>query len=151
VIGNVIRKYILTIEEVKVTSKWFGGLHGFFIQLFILYLNIVFITSPIYLALQNESSDINFGLKEALFAFGFILIVDLLFWKFFISRWPVSISLKNDELELSYLFGLIKRKYCIKDCKLEIIKGLDHRYTQQEHREKMLKLITEFIVEHCTS
>lgn len=41
----------------------------------------------------------------------------------------------------------IKTASIIKDCRLEIIKGVDHRYTNPEHFEKMLKLISDFIVE----
>lgn len=36
----------------------------------------------------------------------------------------------------------------IKSCRLEIIKGADHRYTNPEHFEKMVKLISEFIIKN---
>lgn len=35
----------------------------------------------------------------------------------------------------------------IKNCKLEIIKGADHRYSSPEHFEKMLNFISKFIIE----
>ena len=35
----------------------------------------------------------------------------------------------------------------IPNCKLEIIEGADHRYTTPEHFEKMLALISDFIIE----
>ncbi len=36
----------------------------------------------------------------------------------------------------------------LKNCKLEIIKGSDHRFSKPEHFDKVLNLISEFIVEH---
>jgi len=36
----------------------------------------------------------------------------------------------------------------IENCKLEIIEGSDHRYTNPEHFEKMIKLVSEFIINH---
>jgi hypothetical protein len=36
----------------------------------------------------------------------------------------------------------------IRDCKLEIIKGADHRYSEPEHRERMLNLISKFIIKN---
>lgn len=35
----------------------------------------------------------------------------------------------------------------IKNCRLEIIEGADHRYTNPEHFENMLKLVSEFIID----
>ncbi|MBI2583652.1 MAG: alpha/beta fold hydrolase [Candidatus Aenigmarchaeota archaeon] len=35
----------------------------------------------------------------------------------------------------------------IKNCRLEIIKGSDHFFSKQEHFEKMLEIISEFIIE----
>ncbi|MBI2129769.1 alpha/beta fold hydrolase [Candidatus Woesearchaeota archaeon] len=42
----------------------------------------------------------------------------------------------------------IKTAKLIKNCKLEIIKGADHRYTNPEHFEKMLSLVSGFIIEN---
>lgn len=36
----------------------------------------------------------------------------------------------------------------IRDCRLEIIKGADHLYSEPEHRERMLNLISKFIIEN---
>ncbi len=36
----------------------------------------------------------------------------------------------------------------IRDCKLEIIKGADHRYSEPEHRKRMLNLISKFIIKN---
>lgn len=36
----------------------------------------------------------------------------------------------------------------IGDCRLKIVEGADHRYSKPEHFEKMLNLISKFIVEH---
>lgn len=36
----------------------------------------------------------------------------------------------------------------LSDCRLEIIKGADHRYSRPEDFEKMLGLISEFIIQH---
>jgi dipeptidyl aminopeptidase/acylaminoacyl peptidase len=42
----------------------------------------------------------------------------------------------------------IKCAELIKDCRLEVIKGADHTYTQPKHFEKMLSSITDFIIKH---
>ena len=39
----------------------------------------------------------------------------------------------------------IKCQHLIEDCRLEIIEGADHTYTQPRHFEKMLSLIVDFI------
>lgn len=36
----------------------------------------------------------------------------------------------------------------IPNCKLEIIKGADHRYTEPEHFEKLMSLISQFIIKN---
>lgn len=38
----------------------------------------------------------------------------------------------------------------IKDCRLEIIEGADHRYTKKEDFEKMIGLISRFVVENAS-
>lgn len=42
------------------------------------------------------------------------------------------------------------RKTCklMKNCRLKVIKGSDHRYTKPEHFKKVIKLISEFIFEN---
>lgn len=42
----------------------------------------------------------------------------------------------------------IKISKIIKNCKLEIIKGADHRYSNPKDRERMLKLISKFIIKN---
>ncbi|MBD3253306.1 prolyl oligopeptidase family serine peptidase [Candidatus Pacearchaeota archaeon] len=37
----------------------------------------------------------------------------------------------------------------IRNCKLEIVKGADHRYTNPEHFEKCTKLLSDFIISKC--
>jgi dipeptidyl aminopeptidase/acylaminoacyl peptidase len=37
----------------------------------------------------------------------------------------------------------------IADCRLDIIEGADHTYTQPRHFERMLSLIAEFLIEKC--
>jgi hypothetical protein len=34
------------------------------------------------------------------------------------------------------------------NCRLEVIEGADHGYSNEEHFKEMLDLISEFIVEH---
>ncbi len=41
-----------------------------------------------------------------------------------------------------------KTSKLIKNCRLEIIKGADHRYTKPEHFKKVIDLISEFIFEN---
>lgn len=41
-----------------------------------------------------------------------------------------------------------KASLLIENCRLEIIKGADHRYTRPEEFEKMLDLISGFVIEH---
>lgn len=41
----------------------------------------------------------------------------------------------------------IKCARLLEDCRLEVIKGADHTYTQPRHFEKMLSLIVEFIID----
>lgn len=36
----------------------------------------------------------------------------------------------------------------MRNCKLKVIKGADHRYSKPEHRERMLDLISKFIIEN---
>jgi dipeptidyl aminopeptidase/acylaminoacyl peptidase len=36
----------------------------------------------------------------------------------------------------------------IENCKLEIIIGADHKYSNREEFEKMLGLISQFVIEH---
>jgi len=43
----------------------------------------------------------------------------------------------------------IKSAKLIKGCRLEIIRGADHRYTDPKHFKKMYKLVTEFIINNC--
>ncbi len=43
-----------------------------------------------------------------------------------------------------------KTSKIIKNCKLEIIKECDHRYTKPEHLQKAVELITEFITQKCS-
>ena len=50
---------------------------------------------------------------------------------------PVEQSLKTSQL--------------IKNCRLEIIEGADHIYSQPQDFEKMLRLISEFVIEHSRS
>lgn len=39
----------------------------------------------------------------------------------------------------------------IENCRLEIIEGGDHKYSRKEHFEKLLDLISKFIIKHSTS
>ena len=39
----------------------------------------------------------------------------------------------------------------IENCRLEIIEGGDHKYSREEHFEKLLDLISKFIIKHSTS
>jgi len=41
-----------------------------------------------------------------------------------------------------------KTSALIGNCKLEIVKGSDHRYSDPENFEKMIKLVSEFIINH---
>jgi dipeptidyl aminopeptidase/acylaminoacyl peptidase len=53
----------------------------------------------------------------------------------------------GDKDETVPLQQSIKCTQMIKDCRLEIIEGADHTYTQPQHFEKMLSLIVDFIFE----
>jgi len=43
----------------------------------------------------------------------------------------------------------IKLEKLIKNCRLEIIRGADHDYSREEDFERMIKLISEFIIKTC--
>ena len=47
---------------------------------------------------------------------------------------PVSQSIKTSKL--------------IPHCKLVLINGADHRYTDEKHLEQLLKTVSEFIIDH---
>lgn len=36
----------------------------------------------------------------------------------------------------------------IKDCKLEIVKGANHRYTEEDHFDKSIKLLSDFLIDN---
>ncbi|MFH1420536.1 MAG: alpha/beta fold hydrolase [Candidatus Aenigmatarchaeota archaeon] len=44
-----------------------------------------------------------------------------------------------------------KASEIIKECKLEIIKGADHRYTNPKHSGLLIKLVSRFMIEKATS
>ena len=60
-----------------------------------------------------------------------------------------TIIVHGDEDESVPVEQSIKTSQIIENCKLEIVKGADHRYTNPEDFEKMLKLLSEFIIESC--
>jgi dipeptidyl aminopeptidase/acylaminoacyl peptidase len=45
----------------------------------------------------------------------------------------------------------IKTSGIIRDCRMHIVKGADHRYTRKEHNDEMLGAIREFVQEHFES
>ncbi len=59
-----------------------------------------------------------------------------------------TLIVHGDEDETVPLKQSKKTAGLIANCRLEIIKGADHTYSKDEHFERMLKLISEFIVEN---
>lgn len=53
---------------------------------------------------------------------------------------------KDEQVPLEYSK---KTSKIIKNCRLEIIKGANHSYTDPKHFNKMIKLVSEFIIEHA--
>ena len=60
-----------------------------------------------------------------------------------------TIIVHGDTDELVPIEQSRKTAKLIDNCRLEIIKGADHGYTKPEHFEKMIELISGFVVEKC--